>query len=133
MIFPVVFTSLIYRFTDSFTVNWSNYINSLHLFYGIFLGALIPSFVAIFAVYYELKSGTIKNLITSPYSRVKIVITSYSIHYTKLYEKLFESIRRSSASSSTTAVAVLGIRSMIVISPKKSPFSMTAKISSFPP
>jgi len=73
MIFPVVFTSLIYRFTDSFTVNWSNYINSLHLFYGIFLGALIPSFVAIFAVYYELKSGTIKNLITSPYSRVKII------------------------------------------------------------
>ena len=75
MLFPVLFTSLIYYFSDSFAFTWYAYINSLHLFYGIFLGALIPSFIAIFSVYYEFKEGTIKNLLTSPHSRTQIIIS----------------------------------------------------------
>lgn len=75
MSFPVVFTSLVYYFGDSFAFTWQAYINSLHLFYGIFLGSLIPSFVAIFSIYYEFKEGTMKNLVTSPYSRVQIIVS----------------------------------------------------------
>ena len=73
MLFPVLFTSLIYRFTDNFNFEWSAYINSLHLFYGIFLGSFVPSFIAIFTVYSEFKNGTMKNMITSPYGRMRII------------------------------------------------------------
>jgi hypothetical protein len=83
MLFPVLFTSLIYYFTDSFAFTWYAYISSLHLFYGIFLGSLIPSFVAIFSIYYEFKEGTMKNLVTSPYSRTQIIISK------TLYVSLF--------------------------------------------
>ncbi len=75
MLFPVLFTAPIYFFTDNFTFAWHAYINSLHLFYGIFLGSLIPSFVAIFAIYYEFKEGTMKNLLTSPYNRTQIIVS----------------------------------------------------------
>ena len=75
MLFPVVFTSLVYYFGNSFQSTWHNYITSLHLFYGIFLGSLIPSFIAIFSVHYEFSEGTIKNLLTSPYSRTEIIIS----------------------------------------------------------
>ena len=75
MLFPVIFTSLIYYFTDSFAFTWYAYVNSLHLFYGIFIGALIPSFIAIFSVFYEFSEGTIKNILTSPYSRTQIIVS----------------------------------------------------------
>jgi bacitracin transport system permease protein len=74
MLFPALFTSLIYYFTDSFPMEWHNYLNSLHLFYGIFLGSFVPSFVAIFSVFTEFKNGTMKNMIASPYSRLPLIV-----------------------------------------------------------
>ena len=74
MLFPALFTAAIYYFTDSFEPTWHNYINSLHLFYGVFLGSFVPSFVAIFTVYTEFKNGTMKNMIASPYNRLQIII-----------------------------------------------------------
>ena len=47
----------------------------MNLFYGIFFSALIPSFIAIFSVYNEFKEGTMKNLVTSPFSRVQIIVS----------------------------------------------------------
>jgi len=73
MLFPALFTSLFYYFSDSFRFEWGAYINSLHLFYGIFLGSFVPSFIAIFTVYAEFKNGTMKNMIASPYSRLQII------------------------------------------------------------
>ena len=73
MLFPVIFTSLIYYFTDNFQFEWHAYINSLHLFYGIFLGSFVPSFIAIFTVYTEFKNGTVKNMIASPHGRIRII------------------------------------------------------------
>jgi hypothetical protein len=75
MLFPILFTAPIYYFTDNFTFAWHAYITSLHLFYGIFLGSLIPSFIAIFSIYYEFKEGTMKNLLTSPHSRIQIIVS----------------------------------------------------------
>ena len=75
MLFPVLFTAPIYYFTDNFRFEWHAYINSLHLFYGIFIGSLIPSFIAIFSIHYEFKEGTMKNLVTSPYSRTQIIVS----------------------------------------------------------
>ncbi len=75
MLFPLIFTSLIYRYTNSFAFEWSTYLTSLHLFYGIFLGSLIPSFIAIFSVYNEFKEGTMKNLVISPHTRVKLIVS----------------------------------------------------------
>ncbi len=73
MILPVVFTYFAYSGDMFSNANWGTYLNSLNLFYGIFLGAIIPSFVAIFSVYQELKSGTIKSVLFSGYDRVKII------------------------------------------------------------
>lgn len=74
MILPVVFTFLAYFSGDMFSSpDWGTYLNSLNLFYGIFLGAIIPSFVAIFSVYQELKSGTIKSVLFSGHPRAKVI------------------------------------------------------------
>ena len=77
MLFPVVFTFIVYHFSgDKMMGNdWAAYTASLHLFYGVFLGGLIPSFIAIFSIYYEFKEGTIKNLLTSPHSKLKIILS----------------------------------------------------------
>ena len=74
MLFPVLFTAPVYCFTDSFSREWYTYINSLHLFYGIFLGSFVPSFIAIFTVYGEFRNGTMINMVTSPHSRDRIIL-----------------------------------------------------------
>ena len=76
MILPLIFTFFAYYSGDMFSSqSWSSYLTSLNLFYGIFLGALIPSFVAIFAVYQELKSGTIKTVLFSGYPRFQVILS----------------------------------------------------------
>ncbi len=74
MLFPTLFTAAVYYFTDSFEPTWQNYINSLHLFYGVFLGSFVPSFLGIFTVYTEFKNGTMKNMVASPFSRLQIIL-----------------------------------------------------------
>lgn len=73
MLFPTLFTAFTYYFTNGFAFRWDTYIGSLHLFYGVFLGAFVPSFIAIFSVHTELKNGTMKNMVASPHSRLQII------------------------------------------------------------
>ena len=73
MLFPVLFTAPVYYFGNSFQMEWGAYINSLHLFYGIFLGAFVPSFLAIFTVHTELRNGTVKNMVASPHGRQQMI------------------------------------------------------------
>ena len=68
--------------------DWGTYLTSLNLFYGIFLSALLPSFLAIFAVYQELKTGTIKSALFSGHSRAKTIeakIAFVSLYIVLLY------------------------------------------------
>ena len=79
MLLPLALSLTVwYLRRDSFSVrgmyNWSGLINSLQLFYSLFLGAIIPSFIAVFSVYYEMQEKTFKNLLTTPYSRSQILI-----------------------------------------------------------
>lgn len=75
MVLPLVFTALFYYFNDARPGDdWDAYTNSLNLFYGVFLSALIPSFVSIFSLYYEFKEGTIKTVLFSAYDRSLLII-----------------------------------------------------------
>ncbi|MCG8485262.1 MAG: ABC transporter permease, partial [Clostridia bacterium] len=80
MLLPLALTITVwYLRKDSFTTknmyNWSALINSLQLFYSLFLGTIIPSFIAVFSVYYEIQEKTLKNLLTMPYSRIQILLS----------------------------------------------------------
>ena len=79
MLLPLVLSIIIwYLRRDSFTTSnmyhWDGLINSLQLFYSLFLGAIIPSFIAVFAVFYEFQEKTLHNLLTMPYSRTQILL-----------------------------------------------------------
>ena len=76
MLVPILFTAAVYYFNSAgFKHDWKAYTTSLHLFHGIFLGAIVPSFIAIFSIYHEIREGTMKNLLASPFSREKIIIS----------------------------------------------------------
>ena len=89
MLLPLIFTFFSYFSGDMFSEqNWGKYLTSLNLFYGIFLSALLPSFLAIFSVYQELKTGTIKTALFSGHSRIEIVgakIAFVSLYIVLLY------------------------------------------------
>ena len=109
MLLPLVFTFFSYFSGNMFSEqNWGTYLTSLNLFYGIFLSALLPSFVAIFAVYQELKTGTIKSALFSGRSRMKII--SAKIAFVSLYVILLYAV---SAVLAVASGMILGFETAI--------------------
>ncbi|WP_409199609.1 ABC transporter permease [Methanobrevibacter sp. DSM 116169] len=55
--------------------NWHSYFGRIISFFMMLIGPLISSFLAINSIYYEYKSHTFENILNSPNSRFKIIIS----------------------------------------------------------
>ncbi|MDP4095116.1 MAG: ABC transporter permease, partial [Bacillota bacterium] len=55
------------------TYTWKNFNSQLSLFFVYLVGPIITSFIAVFSVFYEYQSKTMKNVLASPHGRISII------------------------------------------------------------
>lgn len=80
--------------------NWTTY-NKLFIEFLVFLiGPLITSFVSIFSIYYEYSQKTMKNILTTPFSRINILFICLFIYFFTIY--CTHSIRYSRSNAART-------------------------------
>jgi bacitracin transport system permease protein len=55
--------------------NWQSFFGRIISFFMMLIGPLLTSFIAISSIYYEYKSHTFENILNSPNSRAKIILS----------------------------------------------------------
>lgn len=79
MLFPVILVTVMFiikkeDFIQAGGYNWERFNTYLSQFFIFLVGPIIKSFIAVFTVYYEYQQRTIKNLLSSPYSRIEVIL-----------------------------------------------------------
>ncbi len=84
MLIPIILVMIMFLFkkdgfmkTGSYT--WDKFFMYLEQFFVLLVGPIITSFIAVFSVFYEYQSRTMKNIVSSPHGRISI-ITSKMIY-----------------------------------------------------
>lgn len=88
MLLPVILVAVVFafnkdRFIKSGSYNWSNFHQQLSIFFIFLVGPIITSFIAVFSIYFEYQEKTMKNVLSSPNGRIKIILVK--IIYVSLF------------------------------------------------
>ncbi|HEX3027955.1 MAG TPA: ABC transporter permease [Clostridia bacterium] len=70
--------------------NWDKFNEYVIQFFVLMVGPIITSFISVFSVFYEYQQKTMKNLLTSPFGRIKIIFTK--IVYTSVFVVLLYAV-----------------------------------------
>lgn len=79
MLSPILLVLLMFLikkndFIKSGNYNWNTFNSQLSMFFIFLVGPIITSFIAVFSVYYEYQEKTMKNMVSSPHNRIKIIL-----------------------------------------------------------
>lgn len=78
MLIPLALVALAFivrrnEWIKSGNYNWDTFNQQLSMFFVFLVGPIITSFIAVFSVFYEYQVKTMKNILTSPHGRIKII------------------------------------------------------------
>lgn len=101
MVVPVILVTAMFLFKKNDWIkagsyNWDKFFMQLETFFVLLVGPIITSFIAVFSVFYEYQSRTMKNIVSSPHSRISIITSKM------IYVSVFVILQY-------TAVAVLNV------------------------
>lgn len=79
MISPVILLAVAYFAVSEDLIlkniyNWYSFNTRIVEFFVFLVGPLITAFISISSIFYEYQSGTMKNILITPYSRTKIIL-----------------------------------------------------------
>lgn len=88
MLFPTILVALMFLvrkadFVRNHSYDWSCFNSQVMVLFVFLIGPIITSFIAVFSVFYEYQEKTMKNILSSPNSRTKIILTK--IIYVSLF------------------------------------------------
>ena len=91
MLLPLILVSLVYILRKDYLIksgayNWQNFNQQLSMFFILLVGPIITSFIAVFSIFYEYQEKTLKNVLSSPNGRIKIILVK--IIYVSLFVML---------------------------------------------
>jgi bacitracin transport system permease protein len=88
MLLPVMLVALVFLLRKDYLIksdgyNWKNFNQQLSIFFIFLVGPIITSFIAVFSIFYEYQEKTMKNVLSSPNGRIKIIFVK--IIYVSLF------------------------------------------------
>jgi bacitracin transport system permease protein len=78
MMVPVILVTMMFLFKRNDWIKagyytWDKFFMNLQTFFVLLVGPIITSFIAVFSVFHEYQSRTMKNVLSSPHSRMSII------------------------------------------------------------